>query len=100
MIAIPLLHYCVGHQEQHGTLSLFKSERFQIPGIHLRKFLQHPMHLSMGRQELITNLRAKKVLCHCAKVAKTFRCYNHRLCFLQCDWQRESFLQKVIVNEA
>ena len=36
--------------------------------------------------ELITNLRAKKVLCHRIEVVKNFRCYNHRLCFLQCDW--------------
>ena len=27
-----------GHQEQHGTLSLFQSERFQIPGGRHRKF--------------------------------------------------------------
>ena len=41
------------------------------------------------------------MLCHRAKVAKTFRCCDHRLCFLQCDWQREISLQKVIkVNEA
>ena len=36
-----------GHQEQHGTLSLFHSERFQIPGGRLRKFLQRPLHLLM-----------------------------------------------------
>ena len=36
--------------------------------------------------ELITNLRAKKVLCHRVEVVKNFRCYNHRLCFLQRDW--------------
>ena len=49
----------------------------------------------------MTNLHAKKVLCHCAEVAKDFRCCNHRLCFLQCDWQTENSLQKVInVNEA
>ena len=47
--------------------------------------------------ELITNLRAKKV-CHHAKVAKTFLCCNQKLHFLQCDWWREIFLQKV--NEA
>ena len=31
--------------------------------------------------KLITNLRAKKLLCHCAQVAKNFRCCNDRLCF-------------------
>ena len=36
--------------------------------------------------ELITNLRAEKVLCHRVEVVKNFQCYNHRLCFLQCDW--------------
>ena len=36
--------------------------------------------------ELITNLRAKKVLCHRVEVVKNFRCCNHRLCFLLCDW--------------
>ena len=36
-----------GHQEQHGTLSLFHNERFQIPGGRLRKFLQRPLHLLM-----------------------------------------------------
>ena len=36
--------------------------------------------------ELITNLRAKKVLCHRVEVVKNFRCCNHRLCFLQRDW--------------
>ena len=36
--------------------------------------------------KLIINLRAKKVLCHRVEVVKNFRCYNHRLCFLQCDW--------------
>ena len=36
--------------------------------------------------ELITDLRAKKVLCHRVEVVKNFRCYNHRLCFLQHDW--------------
>ena len=30
-----------GRQEQHGTLSLFQSERFQIPGGRHRKFLWH-----------------------------------------------------------
>jgi len=41
------------------------------------------------------------VLCHRAKVAKTFRCCSHRLCFLQCDWWRGISLHKVInVNEA
>ena len=44
----------------------------------------------------ITNLCGEKVLCHHAKVGKTFQCCNHRLCFLQCDWQRELSLQKVI----
>ena len=29
-----------GRQEQHGTLSLLQSERFQIPGGRHRKFLQ------------------------------------------------------------
>ena len=36
--------------------------------------------------ELITNLCAKKVLCHRVEVVKNFQCYNHRLCFLQRDW--------------
>ena len=41
------------------------------------------------------------MLCHHAKVAKTFWCCSHRLCFLQCDWWKEISLQKVInVNEA
>ena len=32
MIVIPLLQYCVDVKSKHGTLSLFQSERFQIPG--------------------------------------------------------------------
>ena len=51
--------------------------------------------------ELITALQAKKVLCHCAEVAKAFQCCNYRLCSLQCDWQKEISHQKAIkVNEA
>ena len=51
--------------------------------------------------ELITNLCAKKVVCHRAEVAKNFRCCNHRLCVLHCDWYGENSLQKAIkVNEA
>ena len=43
----------------------------------------------------------QKVPCHCAEVAKDFRCYNHRVCFLQCDWGLKNSPQKVInVNEA
>ena len=38
-----------GRQEQHGML-LFQSERFQIPGGRLCKFLQCPLCLSMGRR--------------------------------------------------
>ena len=50
--------------------------------------------------ELITDICAKKVLYHCAEVAKNFQCFNHRLCFLQCDWWLENSLQKTInVNE-
>ena len=42
----------------------------------------------------------KKVLCHCAEVAQNFRCCATDS-FLQCDWQREISLQKVInINEA
>ena len=32
--------------------------------------------------ELLTNLRAKKVLCHRAKEAKDFRCCTTDFCFL------------------
>ena len=35
--------------EQHSTLS-FLSERFQIPGGHLRRFLRSPLRLSLGRR--------------------------------------------------
>ena len=38
-----------GRQEQHGTLLLFQSERFQIPGGRHRNFLRRQLHLSMGR---------------------------------------------------
>ena len=38
-----------GRQEQHGALSLFQSECFQISGGRLRKFLQRPLRLSVGR---------------------------------------------------
>ena len=44
--------------------------------------------------ELITNLRAKKVLCHHVEVVKNFRCYNHRLCFLQHDWHEQNYSSK------
>ena len=44
--------------------------------------------------ELITNLRAKKVLCHCVEVVKNFRCCNHRLCFLQLDWHEQNYSSK------
>ena len=38
---------------------------------------------------------------HRAEVAKNFRCCNHRLCFLQCDWWLENYLQTAVnVNEA
>ena len=51
----------------------------------------------MHSWELITNLHGKKVLFHCAEVGKGFlRVLHYRLCFLQCDWQREISLQKVI----
>ena len=51
--------------------------------------------------ELITNLCAKKVVCHRAEVAKNFRCCNRRLCVLHCDWCGENSLQKAFkVNEA
>ena len=51
--------------------------------------------------KLIINLHAKKVLCQRAEVAKNFRYCNHRLCFLQCDWQLENYPQTAInVNEA
>ena len=36
----------------------------------------------------------QKVLCHCAEVTKDFRCCNHRLCFLQYDWQLENSLKQ------
>ena len=45
---------------------------------------------------IVANLYARKVLCHCAKVAKNFWCCNHRLCYLQCDWWLENSLQKEI----
>ena len=44
--------------------------------------------------ELITNLHAKKVLYHRVEVVKNFRCYNHRLCFLQRDWLLANSLWK------
>ena len=34
------------------------------------------------------------MLCHCAEVTKDFRCCNHRLCFLQYDWQLENSLKQ------
>ena len=37
-----------GRQEQHGTLLLFQSKHFQIPGGHLRKFLQCLLRLLMA----------------------------------------------------
>ena len=46
--------------------------------------------------ELITNLRAKKVLCHCVEVVKNFWCRNHRLCSLQCDWRMQNSSLKAI----
>ena len=39
-----------GHHKQHGTLSLFQSERFQVHGDSLPKFLWHPLHLSLWRR--------------------------------------------------
>ena len=50
MIAIPLFALLRGRQEQHGTLSLFQSGCCQISGGRLRKFLQCPLRLSMGRR--------------------------------------------------
>ena len=47
--------------------------------------------------ELMTNLRAKKVLSHHAEVAKDFRSCNLRLCFLQCDWRLENSPQRAIL---
>ena len=44
--------------------------------------------------ELITNLRAKKVLCHRVEVVKNFRCCNHTLCFLQRDWHEQNSSSK------
>ena len=41
----------------------------------------------------------QKVLCHRAEVAKGFQ-LQLQIVFLQCDWQREKSLQKVInINE-
>ena len=51
--------------------------------------------------ELITNLCAKKVLCHRIEVVKNFRCCNHRLCFLQRDWHEQNSSSKTNqLNEA
>ena len=44
----------------------------------------------MRSSEMITNLRAKKVLCHCVEVVKNFTCCNPRLCFLQRDWREQN----------
>ena len=54
-------------------------------GLH-KKFIAYCMHSC----ELITNLHAKKVLCHRVEVVKNFLCCNHRLCFLQLDWREQS----------
>ena len=41
------------------------------------------------------------VLCHCAGIAKNFRCCTTDCLFCKCDWRREISLQKVInINEA
>ena len=52
------------------------------------------VEVSMHSCELITNLRAKKVLCHRVEVVKNFRCCNHRLCFLQRDWHEQNCSSK------
>ena len=56
MIAIPLL-VLRGCQEQHGTLSLFHSECFQIPGGRLHKFLQRPLRLLLINIAGVSSLR-------------------------------------------
>ena len=81
-------------QPHPGGESLVTSSWFL--GLHY-KFIACYMH----SWELITDLCAKKCCTIVpAEVAKNFQCCNHRLCYLQCDWQLENYLQKAInVNE-
>ena len=47
---------------------------------------------------MVTNLHAKKCCDIVLKyVAKNFQCCNHRLCFLQCDWQLEILHRKQLM---